>query len=124
MANFRYNPTNGQIERGSDSERDNPVTTQFFVMHEGRLVFAGTQAELEALDDPYVAKIRQVNPMPQQNRIRWAELRVGVMAIVALVILGVLVFLLTGSHGFFRGKSRSIPTWTIRRIWPTALRCG
>lgn len=42
--------------------------------------------------------------MPQQNRIRWAELRVGVMAIIALGILAWLIFLLSGSHGFFRGK--------------------
>jgi len=42
--------------------------------------------------------------MPQQSRLRWAELRVGVMAIAALVILGYLIFLLTGSQGFFQGK--------------------
>ncbi len=43
--------------------------------------------------------------MAQQTRIRWAELRVGVMAIFALGILGYLVFLLSGSQGFFRTKS-------------------
>jgi phospholipid/cholesterol/gamma-HCH transport system ATP-binding protein len=54
MANFRYNPSNGQFERlGRDGSQ---VTTQFFVMHEGRLVFAGTQAELKASVDPYIAK--------------------------------------------------------------------
>src|ERR1700677_2578269 len=42
--------------------------------------------------------------MPQQSRLRWAELRVGVMAIAALAILGYLIFLLTGSQGFFQGK--------------------
>jgi phospholipid/cholesterol/gamma-HCH transport system ATP-binding protein len=54
MANFRYNPTSGQIERlGADGRH---VTTQFFVMHEGRLVFAGTQAELKASGDEYIGK--------------------------------------------------------------------
>ncbi len=54
MANFRYNPTNGQFERlGPDRSQ---VSTQFFVMHEGRLVFAGTQAELKASADPYISK--------------------------------------------------------------------
>jgi len=54
MANFRYNPSNGQFERlGRDGSQ---VTTQFFVMHEGRLVFAGTQAELKASTDPYISK--------------------------------------------------------------------
>ena len=43
--------------------------------------------------------------MPRQRRIQWAELRVGIMAIVALAILGYLIFLLSGSGGFFRGKS-------------------
>ena len=43
--------------------------------------------------------------MPQQTRIRWAELRVGVMAIASLGILGYLVFLLSGSQGFFRSKA-------------------
>ena len=54
MANFRYNPSNGQFERlGRDGSQ---VTTQFFVMLEGRLVFAGTQAELKASADPYISK--------------------------------------------------------------------
>jgi len=43
--------------------------------------------------------------MPQQTRASWAQLRVGVMAIVALGILGYLIFLLSGSHGLFQGKS-------------------
>lgn len=43
--------------------------------------------------------------MPSQSRIRWAELRVGIMAIIALVILGYLIFLLSGSHGFFIGHA-------------------
>jgi phospholipid/cholesterol/gamma-HCH transport system substrate-binding protein len=42
--------------------------------------------------------------MPQQSKIRWAELRVGVMAIIALGILAWLIFLLSGSHGFLKGK--------------------
>src|SRR5579864_4122428 len=43
--------------------------------------------------------------MPQQTRARWAQLRVGVMAIVALAIVGTLIWLLSGSQGFFRSKS-------------------
>src|SRR5271154_932961 len=42
--------------------------------------------------------------MPQQTRASWAQLRVGALAIVALAILGYLVFLLSGSHGLFKGK--------------------
>lgn len=42
--------------------------------------------------------------MPIENKATWARLRVGIMAIVALVILGVLIFLLAGTQGFFRSK--------------------
>jgi phospholipid/cholesterol/gamma-HCH transport system substrate-binding protein len=43
--------------------------------------------------------------MPQQTRASWAQLRVGALAIVGLAILGYLVFLLSGTHGLFKGKS-------------------
>lgn len=54
LANFRYNPSSGQIERVQ--EDGSRVTTRFFVMHEGRLVFEGTQSELKASQDAYVKK--------------------------------------------------------------------
>lgn len=58
MANFRYNPTNGQIERApSDgSQVSARHKTQFFVLRDGRLLFAGTQDELKASQDPYIQK--------------------------------------------------------------------
>lgn len=57
MANFRYNPDSGQIEKAPHTAaEESKVTTRFFVMNEGRLVFAGTQAELWASPDPYVRK--------------------------------------------------------------------
>ncbi len=43
--------------------------------------------------------------MAQQTRARWAQLRVGVLALVGLGILGYLIFLLSGSQGFFRSRS-------------------
>jgi phospholipid/cholesterol/gamma-HCH transport system substrate-binding protein len=43
--------------------------------------------------------------MPQQTKAKWAKLKVGVMTIVALVILGVLVFLLTGSQRPFASRT-------------------
>lgn len=55
MANFRYNPNSGQIEHVPHGA-DGPVKTKFFVLEAGRLVFAGTQAELRASQDPYVRK--------------------------------------------------------------------
>jgi phospholipid/cholesterol/gamma-HCH transport system substrate-binding protein len=43
--------------------------------------------------------------MSQQSKVGWAKLRVGLVTIVALAILGYLIFLLSGTHGFFKGKS-------------------
>ncbi len=40
--------------------------------------------------------------MPSASKTRWSQLRVGVMAIVALVVLGYLVFLMAGSKGLFQ----------------------
>jgi phospholipid/cholesterol/gamma-HCH transport system ATP-binding protein len=52
MANFRYNPSSGKIERAESSQ----LTTRFFVMQEGRLFFEGSEAELRANTDSYVQK--------------------------------------------------------------------
>src|SRR5436309_15724930 len=39
--------------------------------------------------------------MPEAKKVSWAQLRIGVMASVAMAILGVLIFLLTGSGDIF-----------------------
>jgi phospholipid/cholesterol/gamma-HCH transport system ATP-binding protein len=52
VANFRYNPDNGQLEPSEDATR----RTIFMVLREGRLVFEGLQEELEAFRDEYVQK--------------------------------------------------------------------
>jgi phospholipid/cholesterol/gamma-HCH transport system ATP-binding protein len=55
MANFRYNPNSEKIEplpRGEPAR----VSTRFFVMNEGRLVFQGSEAELQNAQDDYVRK--------------------------------------------------------------------
>lgn len=61
MANFRYNRSNGHLEPVSgsgagDEKGSNPTHTTFMVMKEGRIVFEGTQTDLEANTDPYVSK--------------------------------------------------------------------
>ena len=55
IANFRYNPEQGQLEpaRGGEQRR---ARTTFMVMREGRLVFEGDQDTLESSQDPYVQK--------------------------------------------------------------------
>ena len=39
--------------------------------------------------------------MPSAHKLAWAQLRVGVLVIFALIIVGALVFLLTGTKGLF-----------------------
>jgi phospholipid/cholesterol/gamma-HCH transport system ATP-binding protein len=55
MANFRYNPESKRLERIPD---DSPLRlrTRFIVMREGRIVFEGSEPELDASSDPYIAK--------------------------------------------------------------------
>ncbi|HUS06711.1 MAG TPA: MlaD family protein [Bryobacteraceae bacterium] len=48
--------------------------------------------------------------MPSAQKVSWAQLRVGVMAVVAMIILGVLIFLLTGSKKLF-AKHETIYTY-------------
>jgi phospholipid/cholesterol/gamma-HCH transport system ATP-binding protein len=59
MANFRYNSSNGKMERALHVEEES-ATVKFFVMNEGRLVFHGSEAELQAAQDPYVQKFRRL----------------------------------------------------------------
>ncbi len=55
MANFRYNPESKRLER---IPLDSPLRqrTRFVVMREGRIVFEGSESELDASADPYIAK--------------------------------------------------------------------
>jgi phospholipid/cholesterol/gamma-HCH transport system substrate-binding protein len=39
--------------------------------------------------------------MPQRKRIQWAQLRVGILVIVSLVLFAVAVFFISGQGGFF-----------------------
>ena len=39
--------------------------------------------------------------MPSAQKVSWAQLRIGIMAAVAILIMAVLVFLLTGSGDIF-----------------------
>ena len=56
VANFRYNPDDGRLERAANNGNRSAPRTIFMVMREGRLVFEGTQAELEASHDSYISK--------------------------------------------------------------------
>ncbi len=42
--------------------------------------------------------------MPSPQRVAWAQLRVGVVAVVAMILLAAMVFLVTGKTSFFEKK--------------------
>jgi len=42
--------------------------------------------------------------MPQQQRLNWAQLRVGTMVIIGLAILAIGIFFISGQEGFFRRR--------------------
>jgi phospholipid/cholesterol/gamma-HCH transport system ATP-binding protein len=52
VANFRYNPESGRLDPAGQTG----TNTIFMVLREGRLVFEGKQAELEASSDSYISK--------------------------------------------------------------------
>jgi phospholipid/cholesterol/gamma-HCH transport system ATP-binding protein len=60
MANFRYNRSSGHLEPASSNGGaglgSNPTRTIFMVMKDGRVVFEGTQHELEASRDDYIQR--------------------------------------------------------------------
>jgi phospholipid/cholesterol/gamma-HCH transport system ATP-binding protein len=59
VANFRYNPDNGQLVPARENGHRPQLWTKFMVLHDGTLVFEGTQAELEASSDSYISKFRK-----------------------------------------------------------------
>jgi phospholipid/cholesterol/gamma-HCH transport system substrate-binding protein len=48
--------------------------------------------------------------MPGTSKTKWAQLKVGLLAIAALVILGYLIFLMSATQGFFTSKT---PVYTF-----------
>jgi phospholipid/cholesterol/gamma-HCH transport system substrate-binding protein len=42
--------------------------------------------------------------MPSQEKVKWSQLRAGILAAVALVLTAVLIFLFTGASGGLQGK--------------------
>jgi len=56
LAKFRFNPATGKLEPVAHHEADGVSGTKFLVLRDGRLVFEGSQRQLEASTDPYVKK--------------------------------------------------------------------
>lgn len=60
LANFRFNPQDGTVVALKNDDDAIHASTVFMVFEAGRLVFEGTQQELERAEDPYVAKFKAV----------------------------------------------------------------
>jgi phospholipid/cholesterol/gamma-HCH transport system ATP-binding protein len=56
VANYRYNPDGGRLEHTRNHDGNATPRTTFMVLREGRLVFEGSQQELEASSDSYIHK--------------------------------------------------------------------
>lgn len=57
VANFRYNPDSGRLDPVQRTGTGKTGTnTIFMVLRDGRLIFEGSQTDLEASADPYITK--------------------------------------------------------------------
>jgi phospholipid/cholesterol/gamma-HCH transport system ATP-binding protein len=56
LANFRYEGARGELVPAGRHRDRRHTKTQFLVLNQGKLVFAGTQEELNQQTDPYVQK--------------------------------------------------------------------
>jgi phospholipid/cholesterol/gamma-HCH transport system ATP-binding protein len=56
VANFRYNPDNGQLIPARENGHRSEQRTKFLVLRDGKLAFEGNQTELVASRDPYISK--------------------------------------------------------------------
>lgn len=67
LANFRYNPQSGTLQRVTHGNAGDETRTKFMVFQQGKLVFHGTQNELETSSDPYVKKFKRQYPSTYAN---------------------------------------------------------
>lgn len=62
-----------------------------------------SESHLEKLDECDTPRKGRVN-MPQREKVTWAQLRVGILVIVSLVVLGVGIFFISGQVSWFSRK--------------------
>ena len=43
--------------------------------------------------------------MPSPQKVAWAQLRVGVVAVISMILLAALVFMITGKTSFFQKRA-------------------
>jgi len=65
LANYRYNAKTERLEAVSAGGDREKLQTRFIVLGDGRIVFEGSQEQLEASTDPYVSKFAK--PLSQSE---------------------------------------------------------
>ena len=105
MANFRYNPNSGQIERAGEQ----PVEHQIPGHERGTPGFRRLRSRTAGQHGFVRTKIRAsgefLRSMPLQTKKRWAQLKVGLMAIWRPALLAFLIFLMSSSTGLFSKRT-------------------
>jgi phosphoglycerol transferase MdoB-like AlkP superfamily enzyme len=64
------------------------------------------------------------NHLPSQKQLKWSQLRVGLTVIVASLTLALLLFLMSGTRGFFSKRITLKSYFDNARVARRALRCG
>ena len=67
-ANYRWDNVNHDVVRTAPFGQHGDLRTTFIVMNEGRMVFNGTQEQLEASRDPYVSQFVLQQPPPKAEQ--------------------------------------------------------
>ena len=65
MANYRFNPQTNELEHAPPDSQIHR-TTLFMVFQDGSRVFEGLQEQLEAVDDPYLARFKAGSSLKHQ----------------------------------------------------------
>lgn len=67
-ANYVWDANANDVVRAAPHGQYANLNTTFIVMDEGKMVFAGTQQQLEASRDPYVSQFVLLQPLPNSGR--------------------------------------------------------
>ena len=85
------------------------------MLKDGEVWFEGTAAQLRASTDDVPASLPELieDIMPRTRSLAWSQLKVGIIAVVAIVLATMLVFAVGGESGMFSSAT------TSRRVSPT-----
>ena len=67
-ANYRWDDVKHEVVRAAPYGQHGDLKTTFIVMNDGRIVFNGTQEQLEASRDPYVSQFVLQQPPPKAEQ--------------------------------------------------------